>query len=190
MTGLPMPGASFDLVVACLAIHNLHPMRRREQAVREALRVLRSSASLPASPSQQLPTATVPPTTTRARRRRQPRAPVTRQPVPKMLPTQKQTRRPRARPNCAQHRTQGQGSTTRAMRLRRTELPRHQTRVAPRTCPHPSEDKIENSGRWPRHRIPRVGVGSAPIRSSFHHRISPPHTSKEDRARASTRSLP
>jgi arsenite methyltransferase len=41
MTELQMPDASFDLVLACLAIHNLHPKRRREQAVLEALRVLR-----------------------------------------------------------------------------------------------------------------------------------------------------
>lgn len=165
MTRLPMPDASFDLVVASLAIHNLHPMRRREQAVREALRVLRSSASLPASLSQQLPTATVPPTTTRARRRRQPRAPVTRQPVPKMLPTQKQTRRPRARPNCARDRTRGQGRTTRAIRLRRTALPRHQNQVAPRTCPPPLRKQNSQFGSMAMAPNPPCRGGSVPIRS-------------------------
>jgi SAM-dependent methyltransferase len=41
ITELPIPDASFDLVLACLAIHNLHPALRREQAVVESLRVLR-----------------------------------------------------------------------------------------------------------------------------------------------------
>ncbi len=41
MTELPFPDASFDLVLACLAVHNLHPTARREQAIREAIRVLR-----------------------------------------------------------------------------------------------------------------------------------------------------
>jgi ubiquinone/menaquinone biosynthesis C-methylase UbiE len=40
MTELPFPDDSFDLVLACLAIHNLHPHSRREQAIREATRVL------------------------------------------------------------------------------------------------------------------------------------------------------
>lgn len=40
MTALPFPDASFDLVCACLAIHNLHPTARREVAIREAVRVL------------------------------------------------------------------------------------------------------------------------------------------------------
>lgn len=41
MAELPFPPASFDLVLASLALHNLHPASRRQQAVREAIRVLR-----------------------------------------------------------------------------------------------------------------------------------------------------
>lgn len=46
MTALPFPDASFDLVCACLAIHNLHPSARRELAIREAIRVLRPGGRL------------------------------------------------------------------------------------------------------------------------------------------------
>jgi ubiquinone/menaquinone biosynthesis C-methylase UbiE len=46
MTALPFPDASFDLVLACLAIHNLHPNARRQQAIREAARVLRPGGRL------------------------------------------------------------------------------------------------------------------------------------------------
>lgn len=46
MTALPFPDASFDLVFACLAIHNLHPRARRELAIREAIRVLRPGGRL------------------------------------------------------------------------------------------------------------------------------------------------
>ena len=41
MTDLPFPPASFDVVLASLALHNLHPSSRRQQAMREAIRVLR-----------------------------------------------------------------------------------------------------------------------------------------------------
>ena len=41
MTDLPFPDGSFDLVLACLAVHNIHPRSRRAAAVREAARVLR-----------------------------------------------------------------------------------------------------------------------------------------------------
>jgi arsenite methyltransferase len=37
---LPYPDASFDLVVSSMAIHNIHPARRRLVAIDEALRVL------------------------------------------------------------------------------------------------------------------------------------------------------
>lgn len=46
MTDLPFPDASFDLVTACLSIHNLHPDARREQTIREAARVLRPGGRL------------------------------------------------------------------------------------------------------------------------------------------------
>lgn len=46
MTDLPFPDASFNLVLACLAIHNLHPDIRRESAIREASRVLRPGGQL------------------------------------------------------------------------------------------------------------------------------------------------
>lgn len=46
MTALPFPNASFDLVCACLAVHNLHPKARRELAIREAIRVLRPGGRL------------------------------------------------------------------------------------------------------------------------------------------------
>jgi SAM-dependent methyltransferase len=46
MTELPFPDDSFDLALACLAIHNLHPTTRREQAIREAARVLRPGGRL------------------------------------------------------------------------------------------------------------------------------------------------
>lgn len=46
MTELPFPGDNFDLVLACLAIHNLHPTSRREDAIREAARVLRPGGRL------------------------------------------------------------------------------------------------------------------------------------------------
>jgi arsenite methyltransferase len=41
MTDLPFPENSFDLVLACLSVHNLHPSSRREKAMLEAVRVLR-----------------------------------------------------------------------------------------------------------------------------------------------------
>lgn len=37
---------SFDLVLACLSVHNLHPTSRREQAMLEAVRVLRPGGRL------------------------------------------------------------------------------------------------------------------------------------------------
>jgi arsenite methyltransferase len=46
MTDLPFPDGSFDLVLACLAIHNLHPTARRENAIGEAIRVLRPGGQL------------------------------------------------------------------------------------------------------------------------------------------------
>jgi arsenite methyltransferase len=46
MTELPFPDASFDLVLACLSVHNLHPTDRRQQAIREAIRVLRPGGRL------------------------------------------------------------------------------------------------------------------------------------------------
>lgn len=46
MTKLPFPDASFDLVLASLSVHNLHPAARREQAVSEAARVLRPGGRL------------------------------------------------------------------------------------------------------------------------------------------------
>ncbi len=41
MTDLPFPDDSFDLVLACLSVHNLHPSSGREEALLEAVRVLR-----------------------------------------------------------------------------------------------------------------------------------------------------
>ncbi|MGI8578494.1 MAG: methyltransferase domain-containing protein [Nocardioidaceae bacterium] len=46
MTDLPLADVSFDLVLAALALHNLHPHRRRELALREAIRVLRPGGRL------------------------------------------------------------------------------------------------------------------------------------------------
>jgi len=46
MTDLPFPDDSFDLVLACLAIHNLHPTARRKNAIAEAIRVLRPGGQL------------------------------------------------------------------------------------------------------------------------------------------------
>ncbi len=46
ITGLPFPDGSFDLVLASLAVHNLHPNARREQCLREAARVLRPGGRL------------------------------------------------------------------------------------------------------------------------------------------------
>lgn len=46
MTDLPFPDESFDLVLACLAIHNLHPTARRENAIAEAIRALRPGGQL------------------------------------------------------------------------------------------------------------------------------------------------
>lgn len=46
MTDLPFADSSFDVVLACLAIHNLHPSKRREQTIREAVRVLRPGGRL------------------------------------------------------------------------------------------------------------------------------------------------
>lgn len=46
MTELPFPDRSFDLVLACLAIHNLHPTARRKKALGEAIRVLRPGGQL------------------------------------------------------------------------------------------------------------------------------------------------
>ncbi|GIM91477.1 class I SAM-dependent methyltransferase [Paractinoplanes toevensis] len=46
MTALPYPDESFDLVVASMAIHNIHPARGRFIALDEALRVLRTGGRL------------------------------------------------------------------------------------------------------------------------------------------------
>lgn len=46
MTELPFPDAAFDVVCACLAVHNLRPTARRELAIREAVRVLRPGGCL------------------------------------------------------------------------------------------------------------------------------------------------
>ncbi|MEU4241927.1 class I SAM-dependent methyltransferase [Actinoplanes sp. NPDC026619] len=46
MTALPYPDDSFDLVVASMAIHNIHPARGRRTALDEALRVLRPGGRL------------------------------------------------------------------------------------------------------------------------------------------------
>lgn len=46
MAELPFPDASFDVVLACLAVHNLHPKSRREQAINEAVRVIRPDGRL------------------------------------------------------------------------------------------------------------------------------------------------
>lgn len=46
MTDLPFPDGSFDLVLACLAIHNLQPTARRQNAIGEAIRVLRPGGQL------------------------------------------------------------------------------------------------------------------------------------------------
>jgi len=46
MTELPFPDKSFDLVLACLAVHNLHPAPQRERAIDEATRVLRPGGKL------------------------------------------------------------------------------------------------------------------------------------------------
>jgi SAM-dependent methyltransferase len=41
MSELPFPDGSFDVVLACLAIHNVHPRERWRRAMAEACRVLR-----------------------------------------------------------------------------------------------------------------------------------------------------
>ncbi len=46
ITDLPFPDGSFDLVLACLAIHNLHPTALRMTAIAEAIRVLRPGVQL------------------------------------------------------------------------------------------------------------------------------------------------
>lgn len=46
MTELPFADESFDLVLACLSVHNLHPTPRREKAMLEAVRVLRPGGRL------------------------------------------------------------------------------------------------------------------------------------------------
>ncbi|GGX74212.1 hypothetical protein GCM10010324_19440 [Streptomyces hiroshimensis] len=46
MTDLPFPDASFDLVTACLAVHNIPEAEQRARAIREAARVLRPSGRL------------------------------------------------------------------------------------------------------------------------------------------------
>jgi SAM-dependent methyltransferase len=46
MTALPYPDGSFDLVVASMAIHNIHPAARRNDAIDEAVRVLRPGGRL------------------------------------------------------------------------------------------------------------------------------------------------
>lgn len=46
MTDLPFGESSFDLVLACLSVHNLHPSSRREKAMLEAVRVLRPGGRL------------------------------------------------------------------------------------------------------------------------------------------------
>ena len=43
---LPCEDESFDIVLACLAVHNLHPDSRRERAIAEAARVLRPGGRL------------------------------------------------------------------------------------------------------------------------------------------------
>jgi SAM-dependent methyltransferase len=46
MSRLPFADDSFDLILACLAVHNLHPRERREVAIREAIRVLRPAGRI------------------------------------------------------------------------------------------------------------------------------------------------
>ena len=46
LADLPFPDSSFDVVLASLAIHNLHPKDRRHRAVHEAARVLRPGGRL------------------------------------------------------------------------------------------------------------------------------------------------
>lgn len=46
MRELPFPDNSFDLVLASLAIHNIHPARGRDDAVTEAFRVLKPGGRL------------------------------------------------------------------------------------------------------------------------------------------------
>lgn len=46
MTELPMAEAQFDLVTTSFALHNIKPAAQREQALREAVRVLKSTGTL------------------------------------------------------------------------------------------------------------------------------------------------
>lgn len=46
MAALPLPPAEYDLVTASLALHNVKPTKRREQALREAVRVLKPGGKL------------------------------------------------------------------------------------------------------------------------------------------------
>lgn len=46
MTALPFPGCSFDVVTSALAIHNIATVEGRQQALDEALRVLRPGGRL------------------------------------------------------------------------------------------------------------------------------------------------
>jgi arsenite methyltransferase len=46
MTALPFPDGGFDVVVSSLAIHNIRPAAGRQQAIDEALRVLRPGGRL------------------------------------------------------------------------------------------------------------------------------------------------
>lgn len=46
MVKLPLPAAKFDVVTASFAIHNIKPAAQREQALREAVRVLKPGGKL------------------------------------------------------------------------------------------------------------------------------------------------
>ena len=46
MTKLPFPDASFDYVMASLSIHNVKPQAKRQQALAEAMRVLKNHGKL------------------------------------------------------------------------------------------------------------------------------------------------
>lgn len=46
MSDLPFENASFDMVLACLAIHNVHDKDKRRRVITEAARVLRPSGRL------------------------------------------------------------------------------------------------------------------------------------------------
>lgn len=46
MVALPLPPAKYDLVTASFALHNVKPTKRRERALREAVRVLKPGGKL------------------------------------------------------------------------------------------------------------------------------------------------